>query len=152
MLVHLCNTTSERNMINKTIHQIQSVNAVIKGSISVETPTLILNYSGNSNNINYIIIPEFGRNYFITDIIDLTGQRYEIHCKSDVLESFKGSILGLSCVIDKQESDVLSNMYYNDGSFISQEKEFIYSKNFPDGFLETGQYILITAGGIATTP
>ena len=150
MLVHLCNTTSERNIINKDIRQIQSVNAVIKGEISVETPTLILSFSGSSNNINYVMIPEFGRSYFITDIIDLTGQRYEIHCKSDVLESFKGSILSMSCVIDKQENDVLSNMYYNDGSFISQEKEFIYTKNFPNGFLDNGQFILITAGGIAT--
>lgn len=150
MLVHLCNTTSERNIINKDIRQVQSVNAVIKGEISLETPTLILSYSGNADNINYVMIPEFGRNYFITDVIDLTGQRYEIRCRSDVLESFKGSILGLSCVIDKQENELLSNMYYNDGSFISQEKEFIYTKNFPQGFLDDGQFILITAGGIAS--
>lgn len=152
MLVHLCNTTSERNIINKDIRQVQSVNAIIKGDISVETPTLIFDYSGNSTNINYVMIPEFNRNYFITDILELTGGRYMIRCKSDVLESFKNSILGLQCVIDKQESDVLSNMYYNDGSFISSEKEFIYNKPFPHGFLETGEYILITAGGIATTP
>lgn len=151
MLVHLCNTTSERNIINKDIRQVQSVNAVIKGEISVETPTLVLTYSGNVNSINYIMIPEFARNYFITDIINLTGQRYEIHCKSDVLESFKNSILGLTCVVDKQENSQLSNMYYNDGSFVSQEKEFIYTKNFPEGFLDNGEFILITAGGIPAT-
>ena len=150
MLVHLCNTTSERNIINKDIRQVQSVNAVIKGAISLETPTLILSYSGNADDINYLMIPEFGRNYFITEVVDLTGQRYEIKCRSDVLESFKNSILRMSCVIDKQENEILSNMYYNDGSFISQEKEFIYTKNFPQGFLDDGQFILITAGGIAS--
>ena len=41
-------------------------------------------------------------------------------------------------------------MYYNDGSFISSEKEFIYTKNFPTGFLDDGTFILITAGGIPT--
>lgn len=152
MLVHLCNTTSERNIINKDIRQVQSVNAIIKGDISVETPTLIFDYNGNSTNINYVMIPEFSRNYFITDIKELTGGRYMINCKSDVLESFKNTILGLQCIIDKQQSDILSNMYYNDGSFISSEKEFIYNKQFPQGFLETGEYILITAGGIASTP
>lgn len=150
MQVQLCNTTSERNIINKSITQVASVNAVIKGDISIETPTLIFNYNGNAHNINYVQIPEFGRCYFITDIVDMTGGRYMIKCKSDVLESFKQSILSLKCVIEKTESNIMSNMYFNDGSFISSEKEFIYTKNFPDGFNENGEFILITAGGIAT--
>ena len=150
MQVTLCNTTSERNIINKVIQDVISVNAIIKGEISVENPVLILDYTGDSNNINYMKIPEFNRTYFINEIIKLTGHRYEVHGKSDVLESFKNSILNLSVIIDKQENDLISNKYYNDGSFISSEKEFIYTKNFPDGFLDDGEFILITAGGIAT--
>lgn len=152
MLVTLCNTPSERNIIGKTIQVIQSVSAVIKGELSVENPVLILEFSGNADTINYMQIPELHRTYFINEVIHLTGQRYEIHGKSDVLESFKNSILGMSCVIDKQENPSLANMYFNDGSFISQEKEFIYTKNFPDGFNENGEFILITAGGIPATP
>lgn len=150
MLVHLCNTTSEENIINKDIRQVKDVTAIIKGELSVENPVLILDYDGSANNINYMIIPELARNYFITDIVRLTGHRFEVHGTSDVLESFKNSILAMECVIEKQEQDALSNMYYNDGSFVSSEKEFIYSKNFPSGFNDNGEFILITAGGIAT--
>ena len=149
MLIHLCNTPDERNIINKDIRQVGDVNAVIKGELSIEKPIFIFDYDGNADNINYMIISELGRNYFIDEIIHLTGHRYEIHASVDVLESFKGSILALSCVIEKQEKDVLCNKYYNDGSFISQEKEYIYTKEFPHGFLDDGEYILITAGGIA---
>lgn len=150
MLIHLCNTPDERNIINKDIRQVGDVNAIIKGELSIEKPTFIFDFDGNADNINYMIISELGRNYFIDEVIYLTGHRYEIHASVDVLESFKGSILALSCVIEKQEKDLLSNKYFNDGSFISQEKEFIYTKEFPDGFLDDGEYILITAGGIAT--
>lgn len=152
MNVILCNNRSEANIINKTITDVITKDCTIKGNISHETPVIILQYdSTNIGSINYMKIPELGRCYFINELIDLTGGRYEIHGKVDVLESFKSQILGLSCIIDKTQSDVLSNMYLNDGSFVSMEKEYITSKNFPTGFTDDGQFILITAGGIAAT-
>ena len=150
MQVELCQNLSENNIINKTVSVVDTASCTIKGPLSVENPVLILDYDSNLQDINYIRIAEFERSYYITDIVNLTGHRYQITCKSDVLESFKNAILGLSAVIEKQESSVLANMYYNDGSFISSEKEFIYTKNFPQGFLDDGTFILITAGGIPT--
>ena len=147
MQVTLCNTPSERNIINKVIQNVATVNAVIKGELSIETPVLILDYDGNANNINYMSIPELHRTYFINDIIKLTGHRYEIHGKSDVLESFKSAILGMNCIINKQQSPMLSNMYFDDGSFVLENKEFNSVINFPNGFNNNGEYILITAGG-----
>lgn len=147
MQVVLCNTPSERNIINKVVQTVATVNAVIKGELSIETPILILDYDGNSNNINYMRIPELHRTYFINDIIKLTGHRYEIHGKSDVLESFKSDILGMNCIINKQQSPANANMYLDDGSFVTENKEFNSVINFPNGFNENGEYILITAGG-----
>lgn len=147
MQVTLCNTPSERNIINKVIQDVISVNATIKGELSVETPVLILDYTGDSNNINYMKIPELHRTYFINDIIKLTGQRYEIHGKSDVLESFKNDILVMNCIINKQQNPLQANMYLDDGSFILENKEFNTVVNFPTGFNDNGEYILITAGG-----
>ena len=150
MQVVLCQNLSENNIINKTVTVVDTASCTIKGPLSVENPVLILDYDSDLQAINYIRIAEFERSYYITDIVNLTGHRYQITCKSDVLESFKNAILGLSAVIEKQENSVLANMYYNDGSFISSEKEFIYTKNFPQGFLDDGTFILITAGGIPT--
>lgn len=151
MNVTLCNCTSEANIIGKSITDIVTRSCIVKGDISHETPVIILVYDGtNIEKINYMKIPALSRSYFITDIINLTGGRYEIRGRVDVLESFKNQILNMRCIIDKQESQNISNMYLNDGSFISSEKEFIYTKTFPDGFLDDGEYILITAGGIAS--
>lgn len=147
MQVTLCNTPSERNIINKVIQDVISVNAIIKGELSVENPVLILDYTGDSNNINYMKIPELNRTYFINEIIKLTGHRYEVHGKSDVLESFKDGILAMNCIISKQQSATQSNMYLDDGSFVTENREFNTIINFPTGFNDTGEYILITAGG-----
>ena len=147
MQVTLCKTPSERNIINKYITEVQTVNAIIKGELSIESPVLILDYNGNSNEINYMKIPELNRTYFINDIIKLTGHRYEIHGKSDVLESFKNDILNMNCIISKQQGSLQSNMYLDDGSFVTENKEFNSVINFNNGFNQTGEYILITAGG-----
>ena len=149
MDVMLCNNASESNIINKTIADVKAVSCVVKGNLSVMDPILLLAYDGTIDPaINYMKIPELQRNYFITDIINLTGGRFEIRGKVDVLESFKDAILGLSAVIDKQQSsgDVV-NMYLDDGSFITENREFNHVINFPSGFNDTGEYILITAGG-----
>ncbi len=149
MDVILCNNASETNIINKRITTVHTVSgAVIKGNISYETPVIVLAYAGAvAHNINYMKITELNRCYYITDIINLTGGRYEIHGKVDVLESFKAQILGLQCIVDKQSVLTNTNPYLDDGSWINENKEFNSVINFPNGFNETGEYILVTAGG-----
>ena len=151
MNIKLCSSTSEIVAINKDISIIDDVSATIKGALSVENPVLILQYKSDiQSNVNYVYIPEYNRYYFVTDIINLTGGRYEIHCKVDVLMSFKDNILNLSCIVDKQSSKDNANMYLDDGSFVVQSKEFVDTINFPRGFNDNGEFILITAGGGVT--
>ena len=146
MEVKLCQNLSENNIINKTIQEVDTAYCTIKGTISVEAPVLFLQYDSDLQDINYLKIPEFERNYYITDIINLTGGRYEIRAKSDVLESFKADILRLTAIIDKSLAPN-ANMFIDDGSYICENKEFNTVLNFPTGFNEAGEYILITAGG-----
>ena len=148
MDIILYNNASEPNEINKDITQIDTASAVIKGDISYETPTLILNYDGDVvDSINYFGIQELNRYYFITDIKNLTGGRYQVQGRVDVLESFKNSILALSAIVDKSNISRDVNMYLDDGSYIVENKEFNTVINFSTGFNEAGEYILITAGG-----
>ena len=149
MDILLYNNASEPNEINKALTLKDTISsAIIKGNLSYESPAFTLVYDGNvAHDINYMYVQELGRYYFITDIINLTGGRYEIRGKVDVLESFKSAVLGLSAVIDKGclVGDV--NMFLDDGSYVCENKEFNSVINFPSGFNEAGEYILITAGG-----
>ena len=148
MNVKLCNNQSEANIINKRITELAERTCIIKGDLSVETPVILLQYdSTNMPKVNYMKISDLNRCYYVTEVIDLTGGRYEIRGKVDVLESFKDQILGLSVIIDKQAQITPVNRYIDDGSYVVENKEYNTVLNFPTGFNDAGEYILITAGG-----
>lgn len=148
MNVTLCNNASEANIINKSITDLAERSCTVKGNVSLEAPIILLEYdSTNMPVVNYMKIPDFNRCYFVTEVIALTGGRYEIHGKVDVLESFKTAILQLAAIVDKQEGLQQVNQFIDDGSYVVENKEFNTVLNFPTGFNATGEYILITAGG-----
>lgn len=147
MEVILYKNSSENNVIGKSLAQIKSVECNLKNDVSVINPTLILAYTENILGSNYCFIPKFNRYYFIDEIVPITADRCIVKCRVDVLESFKDNILNLDCIVDKQENEIASNKYINDGSFVTTSKQFNRMIEFPNGFNEKGSYILICAGG-----
>lgn len=144
MTVELKYNSSDNNTINKQITAVSTATCVIKEPMDIENPHIILN-TFDYNNVNYAYIPDLNRCYFITDIINLTGGRVELVLDVDVLESFKSAILSLSAIIEKQQNT--GNKYFNDGSFNVLAREFLTTYNFPAGFDDNGEFILITCGG-----
>ena len=146
MNIKIYHNYSANNKLNKTITLLIEKNVKLKNETNIIRPTIIL--TGDiSNNMNYVYIPKFNRYYYIVDKKSINNEMYEIFLEVDVLMSFKEIILNLHCIIDKQQDLSNINKYYNDGSFIVSSKEFIKTINFPNGFNENGEFILITAGG-----
>ena len=145
MDIILYKNASDNNVIGKNLTQLGSaIPCVAKGDVSIYAPTIILNYADYTD-ANYAYIDDFERYYFITDKPVKTGGRIELSLKSDPLETFKSQILNLNAVIEKQENK--GNMYFNDGSFNVTAREFLTTYNFPSGFSDDGEFILITCGG-----
>ena len=146
MNIKIYHNYSANNKLNKTISLLIEKNVKLKNETNIIRPTIIL--TGDiSNNMNYVYIPKFNRYYYIVDKKSINNEMFEIFLEVDVLMSFKEKILNLQCIIDKQQDLTNINKYYNDGSFIVSSKEFIKTINFPNGFNENGEFILITAGG-----
>lgn len=145
MEVILYKNSSENNVIGKSLAQIKSVEANLKNDVSIINPTFILYYTDNILQSNYCFIPKFNRYYFIDEIIPITGDRNIIKCRVDVLESFKDDIKSLTAIINKQET--IADKFIDDGSWIVENKDFLQSYNFSNGFNDSGEFILITAGG-----
>ena len=145
MEVILYKNSSENNVIGKSLAQIKSVECNLKNDVSVINPTLVLSYTDPILDSNYCFIPKFNRYYFIDEIIPITADRSIIRCKVDVLESFKNDIKSLTAIINKQET--ISDKFIDDGSWIVENKDFLQSYNFSNGFNDSGEFILITAGG-----
>lgn len=146
MTVYLCEMLSENNQIGKTITVIDSVQAIAKKDCSIDKPVLELVYNSAMDTINYFYIPEWQRYYFKTGIIAMTGSRYQISGRTDVLESFKYDILDLKITLDSVEAGY--NRYINGGQWIRNVKDKTDIIPFSSGLLNNGEYILITAGGI----
>lgn len=146
MNIKIYHNYSANNKLNKTISLLIEKNVKLKNETNITKPTIILK-GDISNNMNYVYIPKFNRYYYIVDKKSINNEMYEIFLEVDVLMSFKEIILNLHCIIDKQQDLTNINKYYNDGSFIVSSKEFVKTINFPNGFNENGEFILITAGG-----
>lgn len=137
--------SSERKVIGKSLQNLGNVAGILKGDASITSPVFILQSNNNYlSGVNYLYWQETGRYYYIDDIELMTGGRMLFHCSVDVLQSFATQIKAQTAIIDKQESE--NNMYFNDGSFRKDSREFYTVRSFPNGFNDNGEYILITAG------
>ena len=95
---------------------------------------------------NYCYIPSFRRYYFIQSIEAVSNQIFDVTFNVDVLMSFRGDIAQLTAIVDKQAQNENGDEYIDDASLVMDNLMFSRIYNFPDGFNDTPEYILITAG------
>lgn len=135
----------EKNKLNKTVYDAVIYSGTLKQETSVIRPSVIIEAS-NLSVYNYMYISEFGRYYFITDIVSIKNGLWRISGVVDVLMSFKSAIE--SCPIILSNTEITANEPYMMGEIW---KTLVKSKtdiiNFSSGLNSTGEYILITSGG-----
>lgn len=135
---------SEKNKVTKTIQNIAELEGTLRKETDIINP--VIQFQGNITqviNANYLTIPEFGREYFITDIKSVNAQLYEISAHCDVLASFRSEILANSGIIQKNEK--LFNAYINDGFYTVEQGMQTFIKPF-SGTLDNDNFILVVAG------
>ena len=145
MNLRLCVNNSEKNKINKSLTAGVTLSGTLRNESNVVTPSIIINID-NPTIYNYAYIEDFKRYYFITDYISLRTGIWQINLKSDVLMSFKDSILASSVLINNTETTGKNN-YLSGSNWVSNCKAKTDILTFSQGLLTEGQYILITAGG-----
>lgn len=152
MRVILYNTTSDNRVLSKNIALIKEIDAELKDANDVISPTLKIQRFEGWEKVNYIYIQSFNRYYYVNTIKQSLGNTILLDCSVDVLMSNKDAIRNLTCIIDKQEnsSTAYSDKYLDDGSFITECRTFNSILNFPAGFNNGGEFILITAGRIGS--
>lgn len=145
MNIVLCENKSEKNKINKSLTSGITLSGTLRNESNVVTPSIVINID-NPTIYNYAYIEDFKRYYFITDYISLRMGIWQLNLKSDVLMSFKDSILNSNSLINKTES-VGKNNYLSGNNWVNSCKTKTDIISFSNGLLNEGQYILITAGG-----
>lgn len=148
MEITLYTNESEKNKLEKTITNSILLEGNLRDESSIINPIILI--SSNKEDIpymyNYAYIPAFGRYYFITDIESVRTGIWRVSMHVDVLMSYKEQIKNLNVIINNSE-ETGANNYLTGGNWIAKVKDKTEIKTFPNGLLDTGEFILITAGG-----
>jgi len=145
MDITLCVNNSEKNKLGKSLSNLSVFSGSLKEETSVTNPVVTMELE-NPSGFNYAYIPEFGRYYFIDDMVSIRTGLWKISMKVDVLESFKNSIRGVSVIVS-DSTDTGKEVYLPGKVWKSKVKELTSIINFPSGLSDNGYFILITAGG-----
>ena len=149
MQIQLYTITDDVNVVNKSLGTAKTITGTVRDSVDLYKPTILV--AQDVSEYNYMYIPDFDRYYFISGCVAVRTGVYQItEVYEDVLMSLKGQFLGIEAIIDKTESKTLGNEYVDDGSFITSAKSFTKVYNFPTGFNDNPEFILLTAGGVST--
>ena len=149
MYLKFYKTNSPDNRMTKYLTNELSLEGNLRDVSNVVNPVILIEgeLTSLSGNYNYAYIPEFNRYYFITEMQSYRNNFVLVSLSVDVLFSFKNAILNNTAIVDKAQQTEFSNMYYDDGSFVTEARDFYTIKTFTNGFNDEGEFILITAGG-----
>lgn len=136
---------SDDREVNKSLTGADTFQGVLREECSIMSPIIRFEKDGMLR-YNYAYIPEFQRYYSVKDRTSYRYGIWDVSFEVDVLMSFRNDILNLNAVVDKQSLASVGNEYIDDSSLVTENVMFQTIYNFPNGFNNTGEYILITAG------
>lgn len=139
----LMNNASDTNVVSKYVTQIgEDIAGTFRADSSILKPTILIEGTIPTN-CNYFYITEFGRYYYIDDVVTVRNNLFEISGHVDVLKTYENQIRNSTGIIYRQENDW--NLYLDDGSFKVYNNPIFDVKPFPSGF-DSLHFILAVAG------
>ena len=112
--VNFYQNVSDNRCLEKTIIPVkENVSCDIYDPCDISDPILLIDIGTIEPAIvNYCIIGDFSRRYFITDIVPMSAKRLELHCHVDVLSTYQDYIR--DCPLIAARSTNLPNYYLHD--------------------------------------
>ena len=135
---------SEKIKLDKDLTQIGTIEGRLFQNTSITKPSIMFDLDTPVFSANYLYIPQFNRYYFITDVVNVSANKWQIQARVDVLTSFKSAIRENTAIIERQENEY--NLYLDDKYYRAYQNEDIQYKKFSDS-LPSDKYILVVNGG-----
>lgn len=136
---------SRTNERVKDLDEIMTLTGTLRAECSIVDPVIMIESTRNLKKCNYMYIENFGRYYFIKNVIHVRQGLYEIHAHCDVLSSSGDALLDCVGIIRRQQNNW--NLYLDDGAFKVYSNPNVVQKAFPSGFSTSNlTYILAVAG------
>lgn len=145
MEIQLMYNLSDARCINKQLIDPQSYSGQMRDEVSIMNPVVIIEVESIPR-YNYAYIPELERYYMVDDITIYRDGLIYVTLSVDVLMSFKRDILSCIAVVDKQAMRENGDEYIDDGSLVTDNLMFTTLTEYPAGFNDSVEYVLIVAG------
>lgn len=109
-------------------------------AVMVNTDSLnpVFKVQGSYSGSNYCICSEFGRFYYIENVEALAGGHCLLHCHVDVLYTYASDIVGLSCLVLRNEDINKWKRDYTDLAIPVSNRRVTYGKNFGNDMVNGG--------------
>lgn len=146
MDIKLYYTNSPNNKIGKHLDAETTFTGSLRDTSNILKPEIMIEAT-SINGFNYAYIPQFNRYYFIKEIESYRTGLWIVKMEVDVLESHKASILNLDCIIEATENYMADDYLSSSDIWVTKVKSITDILSFSNGLLNSGEYILITAGG-----
>lgn len=143
-------TTDEKRSLNKDFSSRVSHTATLRNESSVVDPVILIDAdAGSLAACNYMQIAEFGRYYFITDVIAVSEGLAEVHGHCDVLYTYASYIRKNPAIIARTANSwKVNNLIVDKQLKVSNKRTVtvqpIGSFEIPSGVNYT--YVMLTAG------
>ena len=144
MEIILYYNNSEKIKLDKELTQIGTIEGRLFQDTSITKPSIMFDLDTAVFSANYLYIPQFNRYYFITDVVNVSANKWQIQARVDVLTSFKSAIRENTAIIERQENEY--NLYLDDKYYRAYQNEDVQYKKF-SGSLPSDKYILVVNGG-----
>lgn len=148
MTITIGTSNSDRRKLSKQFTPKKTISCNVKEPCSVINPVFIVKADSVPYDTNYLR-GAFGRDYFVNDVVYLTGNRAELHCTVDVLGSYASQIQGIRCNVTRQQTR--QNAMVSDSGMVvksSTEVSTMEFSNNPFSDSDVGKnYVLTVMGG-----
>lgn len=146
--IDLYYNSSPPNKVDKDIELVISGTGSLRGETSILDPIILFESDASANMLtkcNYAVVNEFGRNYYITNIIAVTDKLWELHMHVDVLMSYRDQLRQQSGIVSRQENAY--NMYFDDNWFMAYQNPHVYTRPFSVAApFDHQEFVLAVAG------
>lgn len=146
--VTLYQMTTQKNRLDKSSHltSLSTLTGVLRDDSSIMNPRIQFQIDDVSDlkKCNYMYISEWGRYYFVTDIISHRNNIVEIAAHVDVLMTYHTQILDNKAIIHRSKTGY--SLFLDDSQFKTYNCPHVLTKNFPAGFPADNEFLLAVSG------
>lgn len=134
--MNLYHNNAERNRVDKTnfLESVSTLNGYLRDKTSITNPSIIIEMS-EFPTFNYVYLPKFNRYYYVTNILSIATNLWQIDMHVDVLMSYKDKILLQSAIIERNEYEW--EPYLIDSSLPVSKEPNITVEEVPQSIINT---------------